>query len=148
MPRLPFISFLNFLLAALLVTTASADAVDHHALHVVRSDAQSLIVELRLPAQAAAQAGARVIIADERAQMGGQLLASSDQIGGQAGSDWAAEVTSDLATRADCEVLTRTTAALFGDHNFVVLSQRVTGHVDAPEGNHVPRERIWKVRAR
>jgi sarcosine oxidase subunit alpha len=45
-------------------------------------------------------------------------------------------------------VLTRTTAALFGDHNFVVLSQRVTGHVDAPEGNHVPRERIWKVRAR
>jgi len=54
-PRLPFISFLNFLLAALLVTTASADAVDHHALHVVRSDAQSLIVELRLPAQAAAQ---------------------------------------------------------------------------------------------
>ena len=55
MPRLPFISFLNFLLAALLVTTASADAADHHALHVVRSDAQSLIVELRLPAHAAAQ---------------------------------------------------------------------------------------------
>ena len=100
-----------------------------------------------MAARAAAQSGARVIIADERAQMGGQLLASNDRIGGQAGGDWAAEIASELATRADCEVLTRTTAALFGDHNFVVLSQRVTGHVDAPEGDHVPRERIWKVRA-
>ena len=41
----------------------------------------------------------------------------------------------------------RSTAFGYYDHNFVTVLERVTDHL-GPTGGNVPRQRIWRVRAR
>ena len=45
-------------------------------------------------------------------------------------------------------MLTRTTAFGYYDHNFLGLLERVTDHLPADAAPHLPRQRLWKVRAR
>ena len=45
-------------------------------------------------------------------------------------------------------MLTRTTAFGYYDHNFLGLLERVTDHLAADAAPHLPRQRLWKVRAR
>ena len=45
------------------------------------------------------------------------------------------------------QVLTRTTAFGYYNHNFVGLAERVTDHLAQP-GRDLPRERLWQVRAK
>lgn len=86
-------------------------------------------------AQQAALSGARVIVCDEQAALGGSLLSEP----GAAIPELAA---SDRVT-----LLPRTTAFGYYPHNFVGLAQRLTDHLAAPEPNQA-RERLWQVRAK
>jgi len=99
-------------------------------------------------ALAAAETGARVIICDEQAQVGGALRYDSGaRIEGQPGYDWAQEAAAHLAGMDNVRVLTRTTAFGYYAQNFVGLVERVTDHVARPAPDS-PRERLWQVRAR
>jgi sarcosine oxidase subunit alpha len=99
-------------------------------------------------ARAAADAGARVILCDENPDLGGSLLGDpSAVIDGVPGAAWAAEVAADLAGRDDVTVLTRTTAFGYYQDNMVGLLERVTDHLAVPP-DHMPRERLWQVRAK
>ncbi len=95
----------------------------------------------------AADAGARVILCDEQAECGGSLLAeTAATIDGQPAQAWLAATLATLAANPRVRVLPRTTAFGYFAHNMVGLSERVTDHLAAPPP-HLPRERLWQVRA-
>jgi sarcosine oxidase subunit alpha len=99
-------------------------------------------------ALAAADAGARVLLCDEQAEFGGSLLAElSATIEGRPAQAWLAESIATLRTQPRVKLLPRTTVFGYFAHNMVGLSERVTDHLAAPPP-HLPRERLWQVRAR
>ena len=62
-----------------------------------------------MAAQAAALAGADVILCDEDSRTGGRLNAETLEVGGQPGHAWAADLTARLAQMPNVRVMTRTT---------------------------------------
>ncbi|MGH8265414.1 MAG: 2Fe-2S iron-sulfur cluster-binding protein, partial [Steroidobacteraceae bacterium] len=96
----------------------------------------------------AARSGARVMLCDEQAQLGGTLLTRSDAtIDGKSADVWLAQAVDELAQNPRVRLLARTTAFGYFPHNLLGLNQRLTDHVDRPpEG--VARECLWQVRAR
>ena len=98
-------------------------------------------------ALAAAESGARVIVADEQAQVGGALrFEAGASIDGQAGWDWAQATAARLAAMDNVRVLSRTTAFGYYAQNLVGLVERVSDHLASP--GDLPRERLWQVRAK
>lgn len=100
-----------------------------------------------MAALAAGRAGARVILADEGARLGGTLLAESDLIDGRPGRDWAAELVSELEAIPDVRLMPRTTVFGWYDGNIFGAVERVNKHVARPP-EHEPVERYWRIQAR
>jgi sarcosine oxidase subunit alpha len=98
-------------------------------------------------ALAAGEAGARVLMVEERPEIGGQLRYCSGTIDGTASGAWLRLAQSRLAQMPEVCVLTRTTATGYYDHNLVTLVERVTDHL-AQADKRLPRQRLWKVRAK
>jgi len=99
-------------------------------------------------ALAAAQTGAKVILCDEQADVGGALRYDSGvTIDGLSGYEWAQKTVAALKAMDNVQVLTRATAFGYYNHNFVGLAERVTDHVANPS-RHLPRERLWQLRAK
>jgi len=98
-------------------------------------------------ALAAADSGARVILCDESSEFGGSLLGDPARIDGEAALDWVRRSITELAKQARVTLLSRTTAFGYFPHNFVGLCERLTDHLAIPP-EHLPRERLWQVRAR
>ncbi len=99
-------------------------------------------------ALSAAEAGARVIIADEQAEPGGALrFETGTNIEGKDGWAWATEASARLSAMDNVRLLTRTTAFGYYAQNFVGLVECVSDHLAAPLPD-LPRERLWQVRAR
>jgi sarcosine oxidase subunit alpha len=99
-------------------------------------------------ARAAAVSGARVILCDEQARMGGSLLAAPETaIEGFPAWAWVEETLKTLGGMERVTLLPR--AQAFGCYadNFVGLVERVTDHLAAPDPDF-PRERLWQVRAK
>ncbi len=97
-------------------------------------------------ALAAARAGARVIVADERSRFGGALLGTDERLDGKPAADWIEATVAELAAMPDVTLLARTTVAAYYDHNMLVLSERPADHAPEPS-SHLPAERLWQVRA-
>ncbi len=95
---------------------------------------------------AAASTGARVMLCDEQAELGGSLLSETGAIvDGKPAADWLAEALASLEGRIT--LLPRTTAFGWYPDNMIGLVERLTDHVAAPD-LRFPRERLWQVRAR
>ncbi len=113
---------------------ADADAYDHMNRHtdvlVVGAGPAGLSAAL-----AAARAGARVILVDEQAEMGGSLLSGRETVDGKPAADWVREVLDELEASGKVTLLPRTTANGYHDHNFLTLHERCTDHLGdrAPE---------------
>ncbi|GIF47234.1 sarcosine oxidase subunit alpha [Asanoa ferruginea] len=99
-------------------------------------------------AHAAAATGARVILADERAELGGELLAGRARLDGRPAMDWVADVHARLTGLPDVRVLTRTAVTGAYDGTFLVAVQRRTEHLGPAAPTHVARQRLWHIRAR
>ena len=98
-------------------------------------------------ALAAGDAGARVILVDERSAIGGQLLYAGGAIDGASAEAWLRDAQTRLGALPEVRVLSRTTAVGYYDHNLVTLLERVSDHLpSAAEGEL--RQRLWKVRAK
>ncbi len=96
----------------------------------------------------AADGGARVILCDEQAELGGSLLAdTAATIEGRPAAEWLADTVATLARHPCVTVLPRTTAFGYFAHNMIGLAERVTDHLAAPDPR-LPRERLWQVRAK
>ncbi len=101
-----------------------------------------------MAALAAAENGAKVILCDEQAEIGGSLLSETmATIDGRIARDWALDVLLSIAMHDRVRLLPRTTAFGYYAQNFVGLVERVTDHLQAP-GDASPRERMWQVRAK
>ena len=99
-------------------------------------------------ALAAARSGARVILCDEQAELGGSLLAETiATIDGQPAQAWLAAALAELAGNDRVTLLPRTTGFGCYPHNLVGLAQRLTDHLAAPDPA-CARERLWQVRTR
>ncbi|MBV8428008.1 MAG: sarcosine oxidase subunit alpha family protein [Hyphomicrobiales bacterium] len=99
-------------------------------------------------ALAAEAHGARVILCDEQAELGGSLLAETKAtIDGKEASGWLSDALSRLSHSPNVRWLSRTTAFGYFPHNMVGLAERLTDHLPSPSEGR-PRERLWQVRAK
>ena len=105
-----------------------------------------------MAALAAGRSGARVILCEETAALGGTLLSRDPEkltIDGKAPAEWVADTREELEAMPELVLLTRTTAFGYYSHNFVGLWERVTDHLPAGERRErLPRQRLWRVRAK
>jgi sarcosine oxidase subunit alpha len=93
----------------------------------------------------ASATGARVILCDEQAELGGSLLDEPKvTIDGWPAPDWAREAVATLGKSVT--LLPRTTAFGWYPGGMIGLVERVTDHLSEPPRG-VPRERLWHVRA-
>jgi heterotetrameric sarcosine oxidase alpha subunit len=98
-------------------------------------------------ARAAAEAGARVFLAEIDPVLGGSAKWSGETIDGAPASDWAAEQAGALSDLPNVRVLPRTTVWGYYDGNTLAAIERVGDHKAAqPPGE--PRHRYWTIRAR
>ncbi|MBK7473320.1 MAG: FAD-dependent oxidoreductase [Betaproteobacteria bacterium] len=95
-------------------------------------------------AEVAAARGDRVMLVDDQRELGGSLLWRG---AGGIAPDLPATIGA-LATTSNVQILARTTAVGYYDHNLVVMHQRLTNHLGKAAPNGTPRERLWQVRAR
>jgi len=93
-------------------------------------------------AATAARTGARVIVADDRPELGGSLLGTGEHL------DWVDETVTHLQTAPDVRVLPRTTVFGYYDDNHLLAVERRTNHLGAAAPENVSRERVWRIRAR
>ncbi|MDX2204420.1 MAG: sarcosine oxidase subunit alpha family protein [Hyphomicrobiaceae bacterium] len=99
-------------------------------------------------ALAAGEAGLRVIVADEQAEMGGSLLAdTTSRIADKPAAAWLAETLAHLKSLGNVRLLPRTQVFGYFAQNFLGLAEQCTDHL-APAAAKGPRERLWQVRAR
>jgi sarcosine oxidase subunit alpha len=98
-------------------------------------------------ALAAGSGGARVILCEQDAAVGGSLRWDGGDIDGLPAADWARRTAVVLAARPETMVLTRTTACGYFDHNALALLERVADHRGPAAPPGLPRQRLWQVRA-
>jgi sarcosine oxidase subunit alpha len=100
-------------------------------------------------ARAAAETGARVILADEGPSFGGALRGQQTRIDGAPAMDWVDATTSQLHAMAEVTLLPRATAFGFYDHNLVGIAERLQASVasDTEDGSRTC-QRLWHVRAK
>ena len=99
-------------------------------------------------ALAAGEAGARVLLVDEQATLGGALFGLRHRVDGSDGAAWAGSAAERLAAMPEVRVLTRTTLFGYYDHNSLSALERRTDHLGprAPAG--MSRQRLWNIKAR
>ena len=96
---------------------------------------------------AAARAGLRVILADEDARLGGQLLSERHEIDGLPSSRWAEQSAAELATFPNVRILSRTTVFGIYDGREYVAVERIADHLPQVRTEQ-PRQRLWKIVAK
>jgi sarcosine oxidase subunit alpha len=93
-------------------------------------------------AAAAANSGARVILADDQPELGGSLLGTAEHL------DWVGETAALLDAAPEVRVLRRTTVFGYYDDNHLLAVERRTNHLGGAAPADVSRERVWRIRAR
>jgi sarcosine oxidase subunit alpha len=97
-------------------------------------------------AREAAAGGARVILVEHEAELGGRLLVDPATIDDIDGLAWAARMQAELAARPRLRILTRTTVFGHYDHNLLGAYERCAPFGAAPTGD-APAGRLWHIRA-
>ncbi|MDW8369593.1 MAG: sarcosine oxidase subunit alpha family protein [Geminicoccaceae bacterium] len=101
-------------------------------------------------ARAAARAGARVILCDERPFLGGGLAMAgtcAPRIDDSPAESWVVATIAELERAPEVTLLARTTAIALHPSRHALLVERVADHRLEPDPR-LPRERLWKVRPR
>ena len=125
---------------------ADPDTYDHMSRHcevlIIGAGPSGLIA-----AKSAASCGARVILVDERPELGGQLLHENYKIDNEHALIWIEKTVKELEALENVFILKRTTAFGYYDDNYIACVERVSDHVAVPEG-HKPRQRQWGIQAK
>jgi heterotetrameric sarcosine oxidase alpha subunit len=93
----------------------------------------------------AALSGARVMLVDDHAHVGGRLRYEEHLIDGASGDQWAAQMAERLRSMSNVRLLTRASAFGYYDDNLIAVCEHVADHCAQPEP-HQPRQRIWWIR--
>jgi sarcosine oxidase subunit alpha len=100
-----------------------------------------------MAALAAAESGARVIIADEQNEFGGTVLSSSESIDDKPAAEWLHTMHDALAKFDNVTMLPRSSVFGYYDHNFLTIAEQCTAHLGEHHHDQV-RQRLWRVRAK
>ncbi len=92
--------------------------------------------------------GARVILAEADAELGGALLRDEESIDGEPALAWVQSAREELGAAPETIVLTSTVASLLMDQNGMWLAQRVGALLPESARGALPEQRLWHVRAR
>ena len=98
-----------------------------------------------LAADAAAGAGAKVLLIEQSAHLGGRGLTDEVAIGGKDYPNWLNAITTRLNARENASVRTRMQGAGIYDHGYVLAYERLSDHLVSSDG---PRHRLWRIRAK
>jgi sarcosine oxidase subunit alpha len=98
-------------------------------------------------AYAAAQNGARIILAEDKPRFGGSLLTSEVSIGNQSGQEWTENIISELKSMPNVTVKNRSQVFGYYDHNMLVMSERISDHLPKTK-KYTPKQRLWYIRAK
>ncbi len=98
-------------------------------------------------ALAAGRTGARVILVDEMAALGGALPREHAALGDAPAQAWLAATLTELRDLPEVRLLNRATAFGYYDHNLVAIVERVADHLPEPSVPGV-RQVMWLIRAR
>ena len=96
----------------------------------------------------AGRSGARVILADEQAEFGGQLLSDTARIDGAPAMEWVNRSMEELGSLTETIVLPRTTVTGYYDYNYCTALEQVTDHLPPGRSPGIPRQRLWRIRAK
>jgi len=96
----------------------------------------------------AARCGARIILADEQNEFGGNLLGRNDLINDAPAQQWIDSSIAELQSINNVTLLTNSTVNGYHDHNFLTIHQRLTDHSQDIAPNNKIRQRIHRVRAK
>ncbi len=96
-------------------------------------------------ALAASASGARVILLEQDAVVGGGLLRDPARLDGATGDSWISAALATLTARG-VRVLVRCTAVGYWDHDLVTAAERVTEPGQTPDHDG-PAQRFWRIRA-
>lgn len=105
----------------------------------MHAHADVLVVGAGPAGLAAARSGARVILADERAEPGGSLHDTAATFDGAPAAGWADRVASELVGLPEVRLLPRTTVVGYYDHNYLIAVERRTSHLGAAVPGRVAR---------
>jgi sarcosine oxidase subunit alpha len=97
-------------------------------------------------ALAAGRSGARVILAELGAQLGGSAHRIQGSIDGQAALDWVHAAEQELATLPEVRIIRRGVVFGYHDGNFLTIRESLSDHLPLAERSGF-RERLWRVRA-
>jgi sarcosine oxidase subunit alpha len=95
----------------------------------------------------AGRRGARVLLADDQAELGGRLLDNRQLIAGAEALQWVATAVAELSAMPDVHLLSRGTVFGYYDHNSLAILERISDHLP-PVASAIPRQRLWLVRAK
>jgi heterotetrameric sarcosine oxidase alpha subunit len=98
-------------------------------------------------ALAAGRTGARVILVDEMAALGGAVRRERAALGDAPAQEWLAATLTELRGLPEVRLLSRATAFGYYDHNLVAIVERVADHLPEPSVLGV-RQVMWLIRAR
>ncbi len=98
-------------------------------------------------ARGAAATGARVILAEEQAVMGGMTAPKKDTIDGTPAGRWQKNMLAELAALDNVTIMPRTVVFGYYDGNVLAALERVSDHLPVPPP-HMPRQKLWAIRAK
>lgn len=98
-------------------------------------------------ARSAAATGARVMLVEEQAKMGGMPYSAQKMIDGIPINDWCDRAIGELEGMDNVTVMPRTVLFGYYDHNMLTALERVTDHLGAASSSQ-PRQRLWTIRAK
>jgi len=92
----------------------------------------------------AGRAGARVLLVEQTAHLGGRMLSDEVEIDGASSDAWLTAAVAELNALPNVEVRTRLMGAGVYDHGYATAYERLTDHQGSATG---PRHRLWRIRA-
>ncbi len=96
-------------------------------------------------AREAGASGAKVLLMEQTANLGGRLSVDSASIDGKPSDDWIAETITELEAMENVTIRTRMMGSGVFDHGYAMGYERITDH--APD-DIAPRHRLWRIRAK
>ena len=97
-------------------------------------------------ALAAGRSGARVILAELGAQLGGCAHRLQGTIDGRSAGEWVRDAERELAQLPEVRIIRRGVVFGYHDRNFLTVRESLTDHLPLAERKGF-RERLWRVRA-
>ncbi len=99
----------------------------------------------------AAKSGNKILLVDEKPEIGENLLSSSKEnikINDLSPAEWIKVKRKELLNFKNIKTLNRTTVSAYHNYNYLIMMQSLTDHLSENEKKGKIRQRLWKVRAK